>query len=162
VIYPGGPIKLTKAQSVLSNCPGGSTTPSVAGTNAPVCPGGTIDYTITYANVAPAAQAANGAALGTEPAFALNGLTTAAGKLNVLEDGTAAGSWFASTFGIDAAPAPAISTTGSSFTYAGTTTLHAAGSTTKGPSGFTAAIGGATFQLAPGASGTITFQVTVQ
>jgi len=160
VIIPGGPIKITKAQTIVANCPG---TPAVS---SGVCPSGTITYTLTYQNIAPAALAPGGAGLGTEPGFATAGINLGAGTLTLVDDGTPAGSWATtgspSTFGVDASVAPASSTAGTLFTYTPNVALHATGSTTMGPAKISAQIGGAAGTLAPGSQGTVTFQVTVQ
>jgi hypothetical protein len=158
-IYPGGPIKVTKSQAIVSNCPG--TPAAAAGT---VCPGGTITYTLAYANVAPAALANGGAALGTEPAFATNAINIGSGTLTVTDDGTATGSWSASTFGIDATVAPASSTSGTTFTYTPSVALSSGTypAKTQGPTKIAAQIGGTTGVLVPGASGNVVFQVTVK
>jgi hypothetical protein len=166
VIYPGGVVKVTKSQAIVANCPTGATPAPPANT---VCPSGTITYTLAYQNVAPAALAGGGSGVGTEPGFALNGLNVNAGTLVVLDDGTVTNGWATatnpSTYGVDAAVAPASTTTGTVFTYTPNVALSSGtyGTTkTTGPSKISAQIGGATGTLAPGASGTVTFQVTVR
>jgi hypothetical protein len=158
-LYPGGPVKVTKSQAIVSNCSG--TPAPAAGT---VCPGGTITYTLAYANVAPAALANGGTGLGTEPAFATNAINIGAGSLTVTDDGTATGSWSASTFGIDAAVAPSSTTTGTTFTYTPAVALSSGTypAKTQGPTKIAALVGGTTGVLAPGATGNVVFQVTVK
>jgi hypothetical protein len=158
VIYPGGPIQVTKSQTIVTNCSG---TPAPTLPTA-VCPGGTITYNLAYKNVAPAALAApGGAGIGTEPAFALNGIV--ANGVTIADDGTSAtgptgNNWATTTFGIDAAPAPVLN--GGTATYSPTATLS--GGTypakTQGPTKISVVLPGT---VAPGTSGTISFSVTV-
>jgi hypothetical protein len=159
-LYPGGALQLTKSAAIVNNCPtGASATIPATG----VCPGGTITYTIAVKNNAPLGQAVAGSGSSSgEPAFAIAGITVKSGAV-VTEDGTAAPStWYAGTYGIDATVAPSFPTnTTPQYTLNGTATtvaLHATGSTTKGPSGFTLTFNNA---ITAGYSGTITFQVTV-
>ena len=160
-LYPGGALQLTKSAVTAPNCPAGTTPAPVAGT---VCPGGTITYSIAVKNIAPIGQAATGAgAANGEPAFAIAGISLKTGAV-ITEDGTlAASSWFTPTFGIDATVAPSYPTgTTPTYTTTGTGatgTLHATGSATKGPSGFTLLFNN---PITAGYSGTITFQITVQ
>jgi hypothetical protein len=160
-LYPGGAVKLTTSVSVTStNCPSGASPAPPAGT---VCPGGVLAYTVTYLNVAPAAVAPGGANAGTEPVWAVAGVTTGAGTLALTEDGNAAGnSWGTNTFGLNAAPSD--STGGTTYSYAPSSTFASGTypSITAGPSSFVATVGGASFKLQPGTSGTITFNVTVK
>ena len=160
-LYPGGAVKLTAAVSVTStNCPAGASPAPPAGT---VCPGGVLQYTVTYLNVAPAAVAPGGTNAGTEPAWALAGITTGAGTLALTEDGNASGnSWGTNTFGLNAAPSD--TTGGTTYTYlpSGTFASGAYPAITAGPSSFVATVGGAAFKLQPGLTGTITFNVTVK
>ncbi len=160
-LYPGGPLQLTKSATTVTNCPAGANPAPAAGT---VCPGGTITYAIAVANVAPIGQAVIGAGSANgEPAFAIAGITLKAGAV-ITENGTLSGSaWFTPTYGIDANVAPSYPT-GTTPTYltngiGSTSTLHATGSPTKGPSGFTLLFNNS---ITAGYSGTITFQVTVQ
>jgi len=157
-IYPAGSVKLTKTQAIVSNC---------SGTPAPgaVCPGGTITYTLSYANVAPAALASGGSGLGTEPAFATNAINVTVGGAVLADDGTIAGGWAANTFGIDAAPAPSSTTAGTVFTYTPSVPLSSGAypnAKTQGPTKISAQIGGSTGLLGPGTSGNVVFQVTVR
>jgi hypothetical protein len=159
-LYPGGALQLTKSAVIVNNCPtGASATIPATG----VCPGGTITYTIAVKNNAPLGQATVGSGSSSgEPAFAIAGITLKPGSV-VTEDGTLANStWYAGTYGIDATVAPAFPTnTTPQYTLNGaptTVALHATGSTTKGPSGFTLTFNNA---ITAGYSGTITFQVTV-
>jgi hypothetical protein len=73
-LYPGSVVKLTKSLSILSNgCPTGASPAAPAGM---VCPSGIIQYAVAYANVAPASVAPGGSNAGTEPSWALAGITT--------------------------------------------------------------------------------------
>ncbi len=159
-LYPGGAVELTKTVTILSNgCPNESPGPP-AGT---VCPSGVIKYSVAYQNTAPATVAPGGTNAGTEPAWALAGITTNAGTLAITEDGAANGNnWTTYTFGLNAAP---VDTTGGT-TYVYTPNIAFAHGTypniTAGPTKFVATVGGLAFNLQPGASGTITFNVTVQ
>ena len=157
-LYPGGVVKLTNSVSVTStNCPAG-----ISPSNSGVCPGGTLQYSIAYLNVAPAAVISN---LGTEPAFAYNALYTNTGSLVITDDGqanpsgaSAANNWVTYTNGIQAAASDTTSST--VFTY-----YTAGGSTTSsfpGPAKVTAQVGGSSYQLVPGASGTISFTAVVK
>jgi hypothetical protein len=164
-LYPGGVVTLTNSVSVTSsNCPSGASPSPPAGT---VCPGGVLHYALAYANVAPAA--AVGVNVGTEPAFAYAALTMTAGALT--DDGTAAGNtWGADSFGLNAAATD--TTSGTTFAYYACTTSCASSSSfasgtypsiTAGPNKFIATIGGSpSYQIVPGASGTISFNVTVR
>ncbi len=161
-LYPGGVVQLTKSAVIVNGCPSGASA-TIPATG--VCPGGTITYSIAVKNVAPIGQATVGSGSSSgEPAFAIAGITIKSGTV-VTEDGTVTGAnWYASTYGIDATVAPTYPTgTTTVYTLNGSTTgvpaLHATGSTTKGPSGFTV-----TFptSLTAGYTGTISFQVTVQ
>jgi len=136
----------------VSNCSGTPT--AVAGT---VCPGGTITYSLAYKNNAPAALATGGTGVGTEPAFALNGLVAQAPT--VVDDGTTTGSWGASTYGIDAVVAPVIPAGGTA-TYTPAVALSTGTGTakTQGPTKISVLLG----TVQPGVSGTISFQVTVK
>jgi hypothetical protein len=131
----------TKTMTVTSsNCPAGSTPSAPAGT---VCPGGTIQYTLDYRNImkGPGAGA-------TIPVSAQ--LFSKPGTLVVTEDG-AAGSNNWATFS-DGLLAPATDTTaGSVFT-----------ANTVNSTSFTCTVGGASFQLPPGANGQIVFSVRVK
>jgi hypothetical protein len=157
-LYPGGVIQLNKTAAIVTNCPAGVTVPAGG-----ICPGGTITYSIAVKNIAPVGQAVAGTGSSAgEPDFAIAGITIKTGTI-VTEDGTTANAnWFASTYGIDATVAP-VYPTGTTPAYLTTgagssATLHATGSTTKGPSGVTVTFNNA---LTAGYTGTITFQVTV-
>jgi hypothetical protein len=153
VIYPGGPLQVTKSQTIVTNC-SGTPAPTLA---TAVCPGGTITYSLTYRNVAPAALATGGSGLGTEPAFALNGIV--ASGATVLDDGTlGTTNWGTTTFGIDAVVAPVLN--GGTATYSPTSTLSTGTypAKTQGPTKISVALPGT---IQPGISGTISFQVTV-
>lgn len=179
-----GFIALTKEATIESDgCP--STTTGTFGTNGgnvgagttKVCPGGIIRYDIFFKNVA-LGNTGTGATL---PATAL--LSSAAGTFTMLDDGTTAGSWFAtipttSTFvtsGVNAVPTllvNAVSNTNSVCTYsfgspaAGPTTTFTApvfgGSPSNGPSKMSCVIGGAAFVVNPSDTGTLTFRVTAR
>jgi hypothetical protein len=154
-LYPGGVIKLTKSVSVTStNC---ANSPP-AGT---VCPGGVLQYSEAYSNVAPSVAVTTN--VGTEPSFAYAALKTGAGQVVLTEDGAASGNnWGANSFGLNAAPGD--TTSGTTYAYSGGSGF-ASGTyptITAGYTKFIATIGGASGTLAPGASGTITFNVTVR
>ena len=152
VLYPGGPIALTKSQAIVTNCPTGST----GQTAGAVCPGGTITYTVLYLNGAPATVVAGGSNVGTEPAFAYNAITTpasGAGVFVVSEDGAAGtNNWATYTNGLTAAPTTTGTTT---FTFAYAPTAG----TASGSSKFTATANGA---ITAGSTGTIVFSAIVK
>jgi hypothetical protein len=152
VLYPGGPIALTKSQAIVTNCPTGST----GQTAGAVCPGGTITYTVSYLNGAPATAVAGGSNVGTEPAFAYNAITTAttgAGVFVVTEDGAAgSNNWATYTNGLTAAPTTTGTTT---FTFAYSPTAGTAGGSSK----YTATANGA---ISAGVTGTIVFSAIVK
>ena len=160
-LYPGGAVKLTTAVSVTStNCPSGASPAPPAGT---VCPGGVLAYTVTYLNVAPTAIAPGGTNAGTEPVWALAGITTGAGSLALTEDGNATGnSWATNTFGLNAAPSDSTGGTTYAYTPSGSFASGTYPNITAGPSKFVATVGGASFKLQPGTTGTISFNVTVK
>ena len=135
-----GFVALTKTVSIVNNC---GSNPLPGPPTLPVCPGGTVTYTVDYRNIMVGPGVGN-----TEPLSAL--LITAAGTLVITEDGTAGtNNWATFTNGLNA---PATDTT------AGTTfTTNVAGSTK-----FVATIGGASGQLAGGQNGQIVFAVTVK
>lgn len=138
-LYSGFIVGTKSVTVTAANCPAGATPAPPAGG---VCPGGTLQYTLDYRNImkGPGAGA-------TIPAAAQ--LYSKPGTLVLTENGAAGGNtWAANTGGL-LAPA-ADTTTGSTFTG------NSAGSTS-----FTVTVGGAAFQLAPGASGQITFSVRV-
>ncbi|HTV72824.1 MAG TPA: hypothetical protein VME66_03845 [Candidatus Acidoferrales bacterium] len=156
-IYPGGVIKLTKSVTVVStNCPSGASPSPPAGT---VCPGGVLQYSVAYANVAPIASTTTN--VGTQPAWSYAALYPEAGQLVITENGSV-GNWGANTFGLNAAPTA--TTSGTTFAYSGGSAFASGTypSMTAGYTSFTATIGGSTYQLPPGGSGTITFNVTVR
>jgi hypothetical protein len=131
----------TKTVTVTSaNCPAGASPSPPAGT---VCPGGTLQYTLDYRNIMKGPGAGS-----TIPAAAQ--LFSKPGTLVIAEDGAAGtNTWAANSGGLLAAATD---------TTAGTTfTGNAVNSTS-----FTATIGGAAFQLAPGASGQIVFSVRIK
>ncbi len=138
-----GFVYATKTLSVpATNCPAGQSVPASG-----VCPGGTLAYRIAYGNVALGGGTGN-----TEPASAL--LSTRAGTFSITEDGNAqTNNWGSLTNGLSGAPVD--STSGSTFVYGGSLTV--AGSTS-----FVDTVGGATGSLAPGATGNVTFSVTVK
>ena len=152
VLYPGGPISLSKSQAIVTNCPTGST----GQTAGAVCPGGTITYTVTYLNGAPASSIAGGANVGTQPAFTYNAITTpasGAGVLVVTEDGAAGtNNWATFTNGLTAAPTTTGTTT---FTFAYAPTAG----TAAGSGRFIATANGA---VNAGATGTIVFSAIVK
>jgi hypothetical protein len=154
-LYPGGVIKLTKLVSVTStNC---ANSPP-AGT---VCPGGVLQYSEAYTNIAP--SAAVNTNVGTEPSFAYAALKTGAGQVAITEDGNASGNnWATDSFGLSAAPSD--TTSGTTYSYSGASGFASGTypSITAGYTKFIATIGGASATLAPGASGTITFNVTIR
>jgi hypothetical protein len=150
-LYPGGVVQLTNLYTVTAaNCPAGQSP-----TNNGACPGGKVQYALLYNNVCPAnVGTASGS---TEPAFAVNALTV--GTMVITDDGTAGtNNWTTYTNGIQAA---ATDTTGGTiFTYSnpgGPSTTFIANQTK-----LSAQVGGAGYQLGPGASGTITFNVIVK
>lgn len=155
-LYPGGPIQLTKSQAIVTNCPAGSTGQTAG---AP-CPGGTITYTVTYVNTAPAAAYAGGANVGSEPGFAYNAIVTGSGAnaLVINEDGTGAdpnakaNNWAIFTNGLTAAPTTT-GTTVFSFVYAPTA------GTAAGSTKFTATANSA---IPAGATGTVVFSAIVK
>lgn len=152
-IYTGF-IVLTKSANVTStNCPAGATPtlPSSDATGAKVCPGGTIQYSIDYRNIAGTGGTGN-----TEPSNAF--LATQAGSLVITDDGTAIGNtWAANTNGLTA---PATDTPNSGGTW-NTNDVTKSGNTT-GASSLSIQIGGASFQLAQGQYGTLAFSVVVK
>jgi hypothetical protein len=157
-LYPGGVVMLTNSVSITTpQCPGGESP-----TNIGACPGALMTYAIAYQNVAPSVTGTN---QGTEPSFAYSALYTSAGALLITNDGLAnpsgsanANNWGTYTNGIQAA---ALDTTANTvFTY-----YTSGGSTTTtfpGATKLTAQVGGASYQLAPGASGIITFTAVVK
>ncbi len=158
-LYPGGAVSLVKTQTIVSsNCNG---TPSLV-TSAPtgVCPGGIVKYSLLYTNVAPATLATNGSALGTEPTFALNGVSV--NGLQITEDGAQqvngnTSSWALYSYG---ALQPTDTTAGTTYT---TGVAFSTGGTAQGTTHFSALIGGATsYKLQPGSNGTVSFNVTVK
>jgi hypothetical protein len=179
-----GFIALTKEATIESDgCPTtttgtfGANGGNVGGGTTKVCPGGVIRYDIFFKNVAKG-NTGTGATL---PGTAV--LSSAAGTFTMLDDGTAAGSWFAtipttSTFvtsGVNAVPTllvNAIANTNSVCTYsygspaAGPTTTFTAptfGATpSNGPSKMSCVVGGAAFTVNPGDTGTLTFRVTAR
>ncbi len=160
-LFPGGAVKLTKSLSIVSaGCPTGASPAPPAGM---VCPSGVVQYSVAYANVAPAAVAPGGSNAGTEPAWALAGITTGGGTLQITEDGSASGNnWSTYTYGLNAAPVD--TTSGTTYVYSGLGSGFASGtwpSISQGYTKFVATVGGSSFKLNPGASGSITFNVTV-
>ena len=156
-LYPGGAIQLTKSAAVVSNCPAGSSGQTAG---AP-CPGGTITYTVTYLNTAPAAAYAGGSNVGTEPGFAYNAIVTGtgAGALVINEDGTPNGdpnaktnNWASFTNGLTGAPTTTGTTT---FTFA----YNPTAGTAAGSSKFTATANSA---IPAGAAGTVVFSAIVK
>jgi hypothetical protein len=157
-LYPGGVVKLTNSVSVTTtNCPA-----SMSPSNSGVCPGGKLTFSVAYQNIIPTATSSN---LGTEPTFAYNTCYASAGGLLITDDGQdnpsgapSANNWVTYTNGIQAAATDTTSNT--VFTY-----YTAGGSTTTtfpGPAKLTAQVGGASYQLAPGQSGTISFTAIVK
>jgi hypothetical protein len=157
-LYPGGVVKLTNSVSVTTtNCPAG-----MSPSNSGVCPGGKLMFSVAYQNIIPTATSSH---LGTEPAFAYNACYASAGGLLITDDGQAnpsgapsANNWVTYTNGIQAAATDTTSNT--VFTY-----YTAGGSTTTtfpGPAKVTAQVGGASYQLTPGQSGTISFTAIVK
>jgi hypothetical protein len=160
-LIPGGIVKLQNVISTTTaNCPAGETAP----TTTLVCPGGTLLHSITYSNIVPFATIAN---LGSESAtFASNACYTAAGALTITDDGaaspdgaTAANNWATYTNGI---ASPGATDTllggGTIFTYGANTP----GTFVTGQTKLTAQPGGASYKLAPGGTGTISFSTIVQ
>jgi hypothetical protein len=172
-------ISVTKSVTVTStNCPSGASPSPPAGT---ACPGGVLTYSLAYADVGPAASV--GTHVGTEPYAAYTALEGWA--INVFEDGSGygayanvgsgaasnGGTWGASSFGLNAAPAD--TTSGTTYTYYLCTAVNACPTTstfstgtypskTAGPNVFSALIGGVNYMLPVGGSGTITYNVTVK
>jgi hypothetical protein len=169
VLYPGGALRLTKSVVVTtSNCPAGASPSAPA--NA-VCPGGVLTYSLAYANLAPAGLA-SGTGLGTEPAFATNAINLSSVLLT--EDGAATSAtgtvytnnWATNTYGLNAAPADSFYGATTTFTPTGAA-AYASGTyptMTAGYTKFTAGLNatGSPATVKPGASGTITFNVTVK
>jgi hypothetical protein len=100
---------------------------------------------------------------GTEPSFAYNACYTTAGSLTLTNDGTAtpagaanANNWATYTNGIAAAASDTTSGTVITYYPSASTTYSAA--QTK----LTAQVGGASGQLKPGDSGTVTFTAVVK
>jgi len=160
-LYPGGVVELQDGLSVSSSgCPAGASPAPPANT---VCPGGTVSFTVTYTNLCPSAVGSN---LGSEPVFAYNALYTQAGTLVVTDDGNAApagtpsaNNWATYTFGLNAAPTGAPANT--SYAYSGASGFASGTypSITGGYTKFVATIGGSSFVLGPGGTGTITCTV---
>jgi hypothetical protein len=156
-VYPGGVMKLADAvTATTTNCPAGESAPP----SGLACPGGTLSFTIAYANQVPVAVDGN---KGTEPTFAYNSCYAAAGSFIITDDSaanpsgaTAANNWVA--YGNNLAAAVTDTTAGTIITYypSASTTFSAA--QTK----FTAKIGGNAHQVVPGDSGTVTFTVVVK
>ena len=157
-LYPGGVLQLSQTVAVGSTgCPAG-----ISPTNLGACPGGVLDYTLTYTNIAPALS--TGTNVGTEPAFAYNALISAAGGGVITVSGTAANnSWGTYTFGLNAAPVDSHGT--ATFVPSGGGGVYASGtypSITAGYTQFIATLGGSGFQVPAGYTGTITYNVTVK
>ena len=156
-LYPGGPLALNKSAAVVSGCPG---TGQTAGG---ICPGGTITYTVAYANQAPAAAVTTNA--GTEPAYAYQGITT--GAVTITEDGTgstaatATNNWATYTNGLTGIPAVNNTAGTTAFTFAYGTTGAGAYSTTTPAAGAVKFTATAT-TIAPGSAGTIVFSAVVK
>lgn len=154
-VYSGF-IVLTKSANVTSTgCPTGTnpSLPTSDATGAAVCPGGVIQYTVDYRNIAVTGGTGN-----TEPATAF--LTTKAGTLIVSEDGAAIGNtWAANTGGLNA---NAVDTPGNSGVWASNDVWSPALGSQAGASAFTCTVGGAAFSLGAGQFGTIKFSVTVK
>ncbi len=153
VIYPGGPLQVTKSQTIVTNCSG---TPAPTSATA-VCPGGTITYTLAYKNLAPAALATSGSGIGTEPTFATNAIEVSTAVIS--DDGTlGSNNWSTTTFGIDANVAPSLN--GGTATYTPNVPLSTGTypAKTQGPTKISVSLPGT---IQPGTSGAISFQVTV-
>ncbi|MHB8462286.1 MAG: hypothetical protein ACYDA1_06545, partial [Vulcanimicrobiaceae bacterium] len=175
-LYAGW-IVLTKPTPVVvsNSCPPGATyTPSlpVGG----ICPGGILQYTIDYRNTVLGAGPT--ATYGTEGLNAHAFPESGAGTLVITDDGTSAGSWYASSNGLTELLSTGL---GGTNTQCGSTANHCGDSTaattytkvgggalTAGASGFVATIGGATFKLFPmnftgqTGQGTITFAIQIK
>ncbi len=142
-----GYIAVSKTVTVqTTGCPSGMT-PAYAGG---VCPGGVLLYAINYKNIVVGSNSASGAAMPSMQAgsfvIAENGGTGSnnwATYTNGLKEALVAGADGSTSFGD--------STSGSTFTG------NAIASTA-----FTCTVGGASFQLASGASGTLWFRVVVK
>ena len=155
-LYPGGVVQITDSVSVTTS------TCAASPSNSGACPGSTLTYSLAYQNVVPAAVASN---LGTEPTFAYYALYTSAGSLVLTNNSatnppaaTSANNGSTYTNGIQAAASD--TTANTVFTYY--TSGGSVTSTFPGPTKLTAQIGGASYQLAPGGSGTITFTAVVK
>jgi hypothetical protein len=155
-IYPGGVIQVSDSVATSSNCPAAA--PALPGTAT--CPGAVLTYSIAYQNMAPALAMTN---KGSEPSFAYAALNLTGGTLLLTTDGAAAGnSWASYSFGLNALPTDTTSNT--IFTPANGT-AYASGTypgMTAGYTKFTAQVGGAAGVVNAGASGTITYSVTVK
>jgi hypothetical protein len=138
-----------------------------------VCPGGTLKYVTTYANVAPAGSVMTNR--GTEPSFAYAALLASSAGLTITSDGTISNGWAASTFGLDGglavgstATAPVASDALVTLTCQGVACSPgdlASGTyptMSTGANLITATIPQVALSLAPGGSGTITYYVTVR
>ena len=156
VLFPGGPVTLTKTQTIVSTgCPAGaSATPPTTGVGSPgVCPGGVIQYSIKYANNAPAGIAPGGVGIGTEPTFATNGVDLSAGSLLLTEDGaanpgTGANTWATYTYGVNS-PGANDTTTGTTFAYSNGPGFYSTGTTTAGYTKLVATVGGTSYRTDP-------------
>lgn len=157
ILYPGGVVRLTNGvTATMTNCLTQGNAPLVG---AP-CRGAELRYTIAYDNVVPVHVALN---LGTEPAFAYGPCYTAPGSFIITDDGQAFPSgaagpnnWLAYTG--DIAAAATDTTTNTVFTYFPSGLVVYSTGQTK----FVAQIGGADYQLPPGASGTVVFTAIVK
>ena len=166
-----GFIPVGKTYSVVSsNCKGTLQSPPASG----VCPGGTVQYTLNYANIVA------GGGIGTEGQVTSLFPISGAGTLKITDDGTANGSnWATYTNGLtEALSAPVSianqatcgstaghcgdSTTGTTCTYTG------GGGTGPGATKFVCTIGGAAFRLYPAgftsqtSSGSLSFAAKVK
>jgi hypothetical protein len=146
-----GFIPIAKTSTTLSNgnCKG-FTVPAQG-----VCPGGTIQYSLQYANIVA------GGGLGTEGQDGEPFIESGAGSLVVSDDGKSGlGNWGSYTGGLLSAVTD--TTAGTACTY------NSGGAFVAGATQFSCTVGGSAFQLYPQgfsgktSSGTLTFQVTAK
>lgn len=116
-----------------------------------MCPGSVVKFSLTYTNTINSASAATENALSPVP-YPL------AKSLTISDDGGTNGNWGTFSNGLNSAPTD--TTSGTTFTY---TKNGVPQGTAAGATQFVATIGGSGFSgLQPGASGSITFYVTVK
>ncbi len=167
--YPGGPLIVGKGNyASTTNCAGVAN-----GSQTAICPGGTLNYVLTYANSAPSYLAPGSAALGNQPAFTTNAVNLS--NVAIAEDGSAscssgctafANNWATASFGLNAVPVDSLYGAKTSYALANGT-QYASGTypaVTAGYTKFTATLNatGSPATVKPGDAGAITFNVTVR